>query len=447
MKANLSSTNIAAYDKHCVDADTKSTSPSSSPRYSPNRSPKPQNKNDDLKVEQNNEPLFNPNGSTSSQDGSKELVSSGSSTERMPPQHDSKIESSISLSKERRGARGKKKTSWFNPFYPSYKSRSEDFKKLFKDIPDDERLVVDYSCALQKEILQHGRLYVTQNFICFYANIFGWETNLTLKWKEITAITKEKTALVIPNAILISNKTEKYFFTSFVARDKAYLLLFRVWQNALMDQPMTAQEMWTLVHQWYGSELGLTSEDEDYISPCIEEDNLSVGLSVESFSEKGINDVKKRNGSLEEELKQKTDEIHKHIRDLESLQEVNAELLGTIRTLEMNNITYSNEVVSLKNTLTHLQSSKENPIRELTSSTTKVSERKKLAFINKPSHSCIRKKILIVSTVHGKGMAEAMSKHTEEYSILSFVKPHAPDAELVVTATNLARDFTKMMSY
>ncbi|KAG5899165.1 hypothetical protein JTB14_029000 [Gonioctena quinquepunctata] len=109
----------------------------------------------------------------------------------------------------------------------------------------------------------------------------------------------------------------------------------------------------------------------------------------------------------------------------------------------MNNITYSNEVVSLKNTLTHLQSSKENPIRELTSSTTKVSERKKLAFINTPSHSCIRKKILIVSTVHGKGMAEAMSKLTEEYSILSFVKPHATDAELVVTATNLARDFTK----
>ncbi|KAG5893570.1 hypothetical protein JTB14_028337 [Gonioctena quinquepunctata] len=165
-------------------------------------------------------------------------------------------------------------------------------------------------------------------------------------------------------------------------------------------------------------------------------------LSISQL-QKGINDVKNRNGSLEEELKQKTDEIHKHIRDLESLQEVNAEMLGTIRTLEMNNITYSNEVVSLKNTLTHLQSSKENPIRELTSSTTKVTERKKLAFINTPSHSCIRKKILIVSTVHGKGMAEAMSKLTEEYSILSFVKPHATDAELVVTATNLARDFTK----
>jgi hypothetical protein len=52
----------------------------------------------------------------------------------------------------------------------------------------------------------------------------------------VTAITKEKTALVIPNAILVCTEGEKHFFTSFGARDKTYLMLFRVWQNALMDQ-------------------------------------------------------------------------------------------------------------------------------------------------------------------------------------------------------------------
>lgn len=35
-----------------------------------------------------------------------------------------------------------KKKSWYSVFYPSYKSRSADFKKLFKDVPDDERLLV-----------------------------------------------------------------------------------------------------------------------------------------------------------------------------------------------------------------------------------------------------------------------------------------------------------------
>ena len=36
--------------------------------------------------------------------------------------------------------------------------------------------LTDYSCALQRDILIHGRLYVTQTWLCFYANIFSWET-------------------------------------------------------------------------------------------------------------------------------------------------------------------------------------------------------------------------------------------------------------------------------
>lgn len=106
----------------------------------------------------------------------------------------------------------------------------------------------DYSCALQKDILVHGRLYVSQNFLCFYANIFRWETSLSIKWKDVTSITKEKTARVIPNAILVCTDSDKHFLTSFATRDKAYLMLFRVWQNALMDKQMQPQEMWQWVH-------------------------------------------------------------------------------------------------------------------------------------------------------------------------------------------------------
>ena len=59
---------------------------------------------------------------------------------------------------------------------------------------------------------------------------------LTVRYKDITAITKERTARVIPNAIQICTRDEKYFLTSFGARDKTYVMLFRVWQNALLEQ-------------------------------------------------------------------------------------------------------------------------------------------------------------------------------------------------------------------
>ncbi|KAG8041804.1 hypothetical protein G9C98_007108 [Cotesia typhae] len=50
---------------------------------------------------------------------------------------------------------------------------------------------------------------------------------------------------------------------------------------------MSTAEMWSLVHACYGEELGLTSDDEDYIPPiaAAEEEKLPSRLSTESFSE------------------------------------------------------------------------------------------------------------------------------------------------------------------
>uniref|UniRef100_A0A4W5P5C4 GRAM domain containing 1B n=1 Tax=Hucho hucho TaxID=62062 RepID=A0A4W5P5C4_9TELE len=150
---------------------------------------------------------------------------------------------------------------------PTYKQRNEDFRKLFKQLPDSERLIVDYSCALQRDILLQGRLYVSENWICFYSNIFRWETLLTVRLKDICSMTKEKTARLIPNAIQLCTDNDKHFFTSFGARDRTYMMMFRLWQNALLEKPLCPKELWHFVHQCYGSELGLTSDDEDYVPP------------------------------------------------------------------------------------------------------------------------------------------------------------------------------------
>ncbi|CAG5134776.1 unnamed protein product [Candidula unifasciata] len=179
----------------------------------------------------------------------------------------------------------KKKNRWYNIMSSTYKSRSEDYHKMFKDVPRQERLIVDYSCALQKDILAQGRMYISQKWICFYAKIFNWETMLMIQCKEIIAITKEKTARVIPNAIQITTEKDRYFFTSFGARDKTYMMLFRIWQNALLDQPMSPKELWTWVHYGYGDDLGLTSDDDDYVAPQALEE-LSEKLKEEFMSSK-----------------------------------------------------------------------------------------------------------------------------------------------------------------
>ncbi|KAL0275439.1 UNVERIFIED_CONTAM: hypothetical protein PYX00_003284 [Menopon gallinae] len=181
--------------------------------------------------------------------------------------------------KESRLPEKTRKKAWYTPVFATYKARREEFKRNFKDVPTDERLVVEYSCALQREILVQGRLYATPNFLCFYANIFGWETHVTVKWKDVCSVTKVKTALIIPNAILVSTASEKLFFATFATRDKSYSLLHRLWQYALMDHQLSSHELWSLIHEAYGEELALTSDDEDsYFKPhSVPFDQVSTG--------------------------------------------------------------------------------------------------------------------------------------------------------------------------
>ncbi|KAF9429387.1 hypothetical protein BGZ76_001369 [Entomortierella beljakovae] len=112
--------------------------------------------------------------------------------------------------------------------------RIHDFHTVFKSIPQDEKLIRDYGCALQKEILVQGRLYVSENHVCFNASIFGWVTNLVIAFSEITAIEKRFTAYVIPNAISIvtANNTRGHFFASFLNRDSAYDFLMAAWRKS-----------------------------------------------------------------------------------------------------------------------------------------------------------------------------------------------------------------------
>ncbi len=59
---------------------------------------------------------------------------------------------------------------------------------------------------------------------------------LTIPFLSVQAITKEKTALVIPNAIQISTTTDKYGFSSLGNRDMTYKIVFKCWQNVLVEQ-------------------------------------------------------------------------------------------------------------------------------------------------------------------------------------------------------------------
>lgn len=158
----------------------------------------------------------------------------------------------------------KRRSSWRNLLTPSYKSRSDEFHKLFCDkIPKTERLIADYACALHREILIQGRVYISVNYIAFYSNLFSWITKLVVRLRDVSEIYKANTARIIPNAIqIITTHGEKHVFASFVARDRSYVMMLRIWQNNLMNERMTDQEIRNLVYFSYGKDLGMSDNEE-----------------------------------------------------------------------------------------------------------------------------------------------------------------------------------------
>jgi hypothetical protein len=114
-------------------------------------------------------------------------------------------------------------------FAVASKKRNRDFHNLFKSVPEDDYLIEDYGCALQKEILLQGRLYVSEGHLCFYSNILGWVTTLVISFDEVMSVEKKSTALLFPNAIVIQTLHARHIFASFISRDSTYDLIVGLW--------------------------------------------------------------------------------------------------------------------------------------------------------------------------------------------------------------------------
>ncbi|XP_074629090.1 uncharacterized protein LOC141886719 isoform X2 [Acropora palmata] len=200
-------------------------------------------------------------------------------TERSPSDVD-EDSTSISLSQALRTD----KTANFLRSLLSGRTPYEDFHRLFKNVPRDQFPINDFSCALSREILLQGRIYISQGWFCFYSNIFGWETEVTIDCRKIQSITREKTAYVVPNAILICTDSEKHFFSSFLSRETVYKLLVQVW-GEIKEKQLKADKMKDQ-NQEDGSDLRqeekeqLEEEDEDDLKNDLEELNdLNAGHS------------------------------------------------------------------------------------------------------------------------------------------------------------------------
>ncbi|PFX31765.1 GRAM domain-containing protein 1B [Stylophora pistillata] len=92
---------------------------------------------------------------------------------------------------------------------------------------------------------------------------------VTIDCTKIQSITKEKTAYVVPNAILVCTDEEKHFFSSFLSRETVYKLLLQVWDEVkAKNEKMDGVEL-----ENQKTEAGFPTEDKDVWEDEDEEQN------------------------------------------------------------------------------------------------------------------------------------------------------------------------------
>ncbi|XP_062412073.1 GRAM domain-containing protein 2B [Sardina pilchardus] len=108
----------------------------------------------------------------------------------------------------------------------SFIKHNKTFHKIFPDLPDSEDLLHAYICALQKEVPYHGRLYISENHICFHSSVLLKATKVVIPVSSVTVLKKQNMALLVPNALSIrTTEGEKFLFVSLRNREGCYKLL------------------------------------------------------------------------------------------------------------------------------------------------------------------------------------------------------------------------------
>ncbi|XP_063261028.1 GRAM domain-containing protein 2A-like isoform X2 [Prinia subflava] len=112
------------------------------------------------------------------------------------------------------------------PPSPSLSKQDSSYRRAFGELAEQDVLLGCFSCAWQREVPYHGRLYVSSRHICFHSNLLLKDIKAVVPVASISALKKTNTALLVPNAVSIRTaRGEKFLFVSLRQREATYQLL------------------------------------------------------------------------------------------------------------------------------------------------------------------------------------------------------------------------------
>ena len=87
----------------------------------------------------------------------------------------------------------------------------DQVRNLF-GLSKEEKILDDFGCSIVETIPVPGQLYLSEHYICFGSNLFGFNRKISIAFNEIKELRRKKTYIEIETK---NNPKKKYSFTSF----------------------------------------------------------------------------------------------------------------------------------------------------------------------------------------------------------------------------------------
>uniref|UniRef100_A0A8C3DZU3 Uncharacterized protein n=1 Tax=Corvus moneduloides TaxID=1196302 RepID=A0A8C3DZU3_CORMO len=174
------------------------------------------------------------------------------------------------------------------PPSPSLSKQDSSYRRAFGELAEQNVLLGCFSCAWQREVPYHGRLYVSSHHICFHSNLLLKDIKAVVPVDSITALKKTNMARLVPNAISIRTaKGEKFLFVSLRQREATYQLLRSVCKH-LQDSGQSPRD-------------SVGSEETLRKSPILKQSGLEQSTPEPNSLQESLDEPSPRSRQAEEE--------------------------------------------------------------------------------------------------------------------------------------------------
>lgn len=186
--------------------------------------------------------------------------------------------------------------------------RNEELHTLLKSVPKSDMVLHMTTCALKRDVLIQGRLYLTQNRVCFYSSIMGFTTVFVIQLANVNQMHCRRLPLHVSMVFYMVDGSQNVFKMFIKGATKTYSAIKAAWLNvtdpnlAASGTAKSPQELYEFIQQQFGSSSGTASLGSSVADEAKDDDATVPALapigSGEQTAEDANNESSTEDGAL-----------------------------------------------------------------------------------------------------------------------------------------------------